>query len=295
MDDESDSADLFAWAPTWRARGAALGKVLAFLAAGLVVTLLASVPVMFVHIKASRSPSLIDTLMLEAPVAVGIVLANGLMWLIWREPLARFGLGAAGRRGLHLGIGLAAGLGFFSALMLLLWALGLARFAGPSGASEALANGLVSVVLFAGVAIVEEGLFRGYGFVQLAGAVSFWPAAIVGSAIFTATHLTNAGETPFGLLHVAVFGLVAAYSVRRTGGIWFALGYHAAWDFTESFVWGAPDSGAVLPGALIHTVLRGPAMLSGGAAGPEGSVFSLVTELALLATAWALGRRKRAG
>ena len=68
-------------------------------------------------------------------------------------------------------------------------------------------------------------------------------------------------------------GLLLAWTVLWTGSLWWAIGYHAAWDWAESYFYGVPDSGTVMPGHLLMTSAHGPQWLSGGAAGPEGSVF----------------------
>ena len=85
-----------------------------------------------------------------------------------------------------------------------------------------------------------------------------------------------------GVGAVVVVGLVLAYSFRRSGALWFAWGYHAAWDFAESFVYGVPDSGVVMPGALLRPSFQGADWLTGGSAGPEGSLL-ILPALALLA------------
>jgi len=66
--------------------------------------------------------------------------------------------------------------------------------------------------------------------------------------------------------------------VWRTGALWWALGYHAAWDWAQSFLFGVADSGLMTPGALMSAHPAGPAWLSGGATGPEGSalMFAIV-------------------
>jgi membrane protease YdiL (CAAX protease family) len=64
--------------------------------------------------------------------------------------------------------------------------------------------------------------------------------------------------------------------LRRTGSLWFAVGFHAAWDWGETFVYSVPDSGTVFPGHLLKTSLHGPGWLTGGVVGPEGSLLCFV-------------------
>ena len=66
------------------------------------------------------------------------------------------------------------------------------------------------------------------------------------------------------------------FTLRRTGNLWFAIGWHAAFDFGETYVYSVPDSGFVMPGHLLAASLHGPRWLTGGTVGPEGSVVDFV-------------------
>ncbi|HTU60556.1 MAG TPA: hypothetical protein VMF89_19025, partial [Polyangiales bacterium] len=66
-----------------------------------------------------------------------------------------------------------------------------------------------------------------------------------------------------------------AFSLWRTGSLWWAIGLHAAWDWAQSFLFGVADSGSVSAYRLMSTHPVGSPWLSGGATGPEGSVFVL--------------------
>src|SRR5581483_6729785 len=50
------------------------------------------------------------------------------------------------------------------------------------------------------------------------------------------------------------------------------VGFHAAWDWGETYFYSVPDSGQVFPGHLLNSSFHGPRWLSGGSVGPEGSV-----------------------
>jgi hypothetical protein len=93
---------------------------------------------------------------------------------------------------------------------------------------------------------------------------------------FALIHMGNAGETRLGIVAVAFFGMFAAATLRVTGNLWLAVGAHAGWDWAQSYFYGVRDSGTVLPGHLFNPHSAGPAWLSGGSVGPEGSVVTLV-------------------
>jgi membrane protease YdiL (CAAX protease family) len=132
------------------------------------------------------------------------------------------------------------------------------------------------------VGLFEEFWMRGYSLFTLTRGVGFWPAAIALSCAFGLVHLRNGGEHWQGLLAAATIGLFFCLTLRRTGTLWFAVGFHAAWDWGESFFYSVADSGMVSPGHLLNSRLQGPEWLSGGSVGPEGSVLCF----AVIAIVW---------
>jgi membrane protease YdiL (CAAX protease family) len=132
-------------------------------------------------------------------------------------------------------------------------------------------------LLFIVVGLFEEFAFRGYLQFTLADGIGFWPAAWILSLGFGAVHLGNKGEGWVGAAGVAMIGLIFALTLRRTGNLWLVVGWHAAFDFGETFLFSVPNSGAVFPGHLSNATLHGPTWLTGGTVGPEGSVFSFIT------------------
>ena len=133
------------------------------------------------------------------------------------------------------------------------------------------------VFFFLLVGFFEEFAFRGYLQFTLADGVGFWPAAFILSIGFGALHLLNKNEGWVGAAGVATIGLIFALALKRTGNLWLVVGWHAAFDFGETFLFSVPDSGTVFEGHLTNASLHGPVWLTGGAVGPEGSVFSFLT------------------
>lgn len=66
--------------------------------------------------------------------------------------------------------------------------------------------------------------------------------------------------------------------MQRTGTIWPAVGFHAAWDFGQTF-YGVPDSGMLPYHGVFHSAFSGPTWLTGGIVGPEASLFTPITLL----------------
>ncbi len=185
------------------------------------------------------------------------------------------------------------GFGGLSFLMGALWLAGAYRIDGLALAGiaiwkYALAWGLV--FLFVGLG--EEFVLRGYPLYTLASGISFWPAAVVMSGLFMAGHIKNPGENWMGLTDVFLIGMFLCFTLWRTGDLWFAVGMHTAWDWGLSYFYSVPDSGMVSAGHLFNIRSMGPDWLTGGSAGPEGSLLNLILDLVFFAL-FALIYRKR--
>lgn len=172
--------------------------------------------------------------------------------------------------------------------------------------SEILRYGSIWLAGFLLVGLVEEASFRGYlqftltrglrGALQLlniealsAGkldAIAFWTSAFVLSFGFGLVHTTNSGESPLGLVVAGLIGLVFCLSLWKTGSLWWAIGFHATWDWAESFLYGVADSGTMVRGHLFATHPVGSPILSGGLTGPEGSAAALFIVLLIAGIIW---------
>ncbi len=223
----------------------------------------------------------------------------GTSWLFSlgeRRPFGAYGLGKHRWRDVFQGAGW--GLVIMSGLIATLHALHLLVFDGCAlGLSSALAYGckwLFSLLL---VGFAEEYFFRGYLQYTLTRgmwgigerlspsnihAVAFWISATLLSIVFAGMHGRNVGETNLGLFVVFLAGMTFAYALWRTGSLWWAIGFHATWDWAQSFLFGVPDSGSISVGRLFVTHASGNPLLSGGSDGPEGSAFVVLALLLAL-------------
>jgi len=143
---------------------------------------------------------------------------------------------------------------------------------------------LYYAVFFLLTGFFEEFLLRGYSQWVLTRGMHFWPAAALLSVSFGAMHGSNPGEARIGLVAVVAIGFFFCLTLRRTGDLWWAVGFHMSWDWGESYLYSVPDSGTVLPGHLLNSSFHGPAWLTGASVGPEGSYLVFV----VLAALWVL-------
>src|SRR5215467_9758383 len=204
--------------------------------------------------------------------------ASLLMAHLERRSVNVYGLPVKQFFGKLFGLGSLLGLGEISLLVGSIAASGGYSFGKISLYGASLVGwGLYWAVTFVFVGLTEEFLFRGYAQYTLARGIGFWPAAAGLSLLFGAGHLANHGETIVGAANVVVTGLVFAFALKRTGNLWLAVGWHAAFDFGETFLFSVPNSGFVFDHHLSSAVLSGPTWLTGGSIGPEGSVFGFLT------------------
>jgi membrane protease YdiL (CAAX protease family) len=209
----------------------------------------------------------------ESTVIAAALVAAGLMARFENRPFGVYGLPVEKAFGKLFWQGVLWGLLFESAAMLIISALGCFSFGNLALSGLALVKfASLWAIGFVMVGIAEEFTFRGYTQFTLSTGIGFWPSAVLLSAAFGAIHLGNAGEGWVGALSVAVFGLFACFTLKRTGNLWFAIGFHAASDYAETFLFSTPDSGLLAQGHLLNSSFHGPRWLTGGTIGPEGSL-----------------------
>ena len=196
-----------------------------------------------------------------------------------------FGLPTRGVFGRNFWAGALWGIGALTVLMLVLRAAGAFTFGSLDlHGARIVKFGFFYLVFFLMTGLFEDFLMRGYSQWVLTRAMNFWPAAAFLSIIFGALHTSNAGETKVGLVAVVFIGFFFCLTLRRTGTLWWAVGFHMAWDWGESFLYSVPDSGTLVQGHLLNSSFQGPDWLTGGSVGPEGSylIFGMMAGLWVL-------------
>jgi|WetSurMetagenome_2_1015567.scaffolds.fasta_scaffold248712_2 uncharacterized protein len=196
------------------------------------------------------------------------------------------------RRGLpQLFAGLLLAFLMIAAVYAVLWANGNAAWQGFTGAGGALS--FAALALVSGVG--EEVLFRGGVFRVLEDSFGTLVALILSGALFGAVHLANPHASWFSAAAIALeAGVLLGAAYAYTRNLWFAIGIHIGWNFTEGGVFGAAVSGNGGGKGLFNMPLKGPEILTGGAFGPEASLVVLIVctaaGLYFLQRSWRRGR-----
>jgi membrane protease YdiL (CAAX protease family) len=74
-----------------------------------------------------------------------------------------------------------------------------------------------------------------------------WPAiaVLVNALVFMSLHMGNPGVTKLGLLQVFLIGVLFSLIVYYWDSLWTVIWAHTAWNFSQSIVFGLPNSGIV--------------------------------------------------
>ena len=228
----------------------------------------------------------------EVVFFLAVLLATWIMSKIEHRALPVYGLARDSRWLRQLFAGMLWGVGCLALLVFALWKAGLLVIDSLLlRGGDAVFYGADWFLGFVFVGLFEEYLSRGYlqytltrglaGFYQAifqtrhSTALGFWTAALVLSILFGLGHGHNPGESPIGLLAAGIVALVFCFSLWRTGSLWWAIGFHASWDWAESFLFGVADSGIFAEHRLLATHPVGDPLFSGGTTGPEGSIVIL--------------------
>jgi uncharacterized protein len=256
---------------------------LIYLAMGGIILLLEGALLHFVHPDASGA--VWWGMSTEASMMLAAILPGFVMAQIEGCAFGDFGLPARGAFGRNFWVGTLWGIVSLTVLMLVLRATGAFTFGSLNlHGGRIVKFALYYALFFLITGFFEEFLLRGYSQWVLTRGMNFWPAAALLSVSFGYLHGANPGEAKIGLVAVVAIGFFFCLTLRRTGNLWWAVGFHMAWDWGESFFYSVPDSGALMPRHLLNSSFQGPDWLTGGSVGPEGSylVFAVIGALWIL-------------
>ena len=137
------------------------------------------------------------------------------------------------------------------------------------------------IAVFAGTLAIELA-FRGYAFQRLVE--SMGPAmGTFFMAIIYAVWRTHAAPTSTAVVVFSfLFGWVLCLAALRTRALWVSWGLHFAYVAVMSIFFGLPIAGGMNYSPIFVTNAVGPAWVTGGGQGPEGSFFGILVGIALL-------------
>jgi membrane protease YdiL (CAAX protease family) len=231
------------------------------------------------------------------PVMFLVVVAAMIIFVLIWKAFRRWVEGDRDREFTLAGAGKEAGAGLLAGFALFSLVTGLVAMAGAIDVTGVRSFGQTQFWAWAGLGIasgiVEETLFRGVILRQLEKLVGTWWALAATSILFGAVHLHNPDATLTGAIAIMIeAGILLGAAYLYTRRLWLAAGMHAAWNFTQAWVFSVPVSGTGQPIGILATERHGPEWLTGGKFGLEASMAAvLVATVAGLFLLWKAHRK----
>ena len=193
----------------------------------------------------------------------------------------------------HLLLGLAVGALFFGVLV------GVMRLCGICSLEKLAFDWKAqweAFMMFFGVAVGEEVLFRGVLFKWIDKRWGLWVALVISGLIFGLVHVTNDNATWWSGFAIAIeAGLLLGAAYKWSGTLWLPIGIHWAWIYTQGNIFGFAVSGNDAGSMWFKVTTQGPDILTGGPFGAEASIISVVLGAAIAAVfVWDFVRREKA-
>lgn len=192
--------------------------------------------------------------------------------VVHRRPLSSIGLARIDARQLFTGF--LSGAFLLTAVVLFLWGLNHVFFQGEWLKPRFQYIDVISLVITAFMAgICEEILFRGYIQHLLSNRLSVPWAIFITSVTFSLAHMANPEYTWISAINIGFIACILSFMTLRTGNLYFAIGFHMAWNLFQGYVFGISVSGEMSQG-IYPVILSGGSMLTGGGFGLEGSLLA---------------------
>lgn len=202
--------------------------------------------------------------------ALGLAVYAGFVRFVERRKVSELAVPGLGR---ELGLGMLVGAGLYTACVLILMMPSIYRIEGLNPWAFMLPA--VAMALSSGV--FEELLFRGALFRIIEEWLGSWIALVVSSFVFGFMHLLNPAGTVLGALFISIeAGVLLAAAFMLTRRLWMSMGFHMAWNYTQSAVFSGIVSGGDSAPGLIRSTIEGPVVLTGGSFGLESSLVAFI-------------------
>jgi len=223
----------------------------------------------FWEIRYADSP-LIGIAMAALMAALAFAVYIAFVKFIERRPVSELALPVMGR---ELGLGMLFGAGLYTLCVLVLMVLGVYRIEEINP----LALLLPSVAMALSSGVFEELLHRGTIFRNVEELLGSWIALLASALFFGFRHLSNADGNIIGAVAITIeAGVLLAAVYLLTRRLWLSIGFHIAWNFTQSGIFSGSVSGAFEKPGLFKATIEGPELLTGGKFGMEATLVALL-------------------
>ena len=216
--------------------------------------------------------------LLEYLLFIGIDILVLVYCALWEKDIFRSFLhpkqgGAAGNTGKDFALGLLIGFVMNGICILIAWLHGDVHFYAGRFQLLYLLCAFVCVCVQSGA---EELVTRGYMMGALGKRYPVWVAIATNALLFAALHLANTGITVLSFLNIAAIGLALSLVIYYLDSLWMCVAIHTAWNFTQNFLFGLPNSGVVSKSSFLHLDAASDSLFYDVAFGVEGTLTAVV-------------------
>lgn len=156
---------------------------------------------------------------------------------------------------------------------------------------------MLFVLSFAAVAIqssAEELHYRAFACGRIRASAPVLYAVLASAFSFGYVHLLNNGVSLLAFVNIVLIGILYALVLCRFNNFAFCCAHHTAWNFTQNFVFGLPNSGTPATLAMMSPTHTASSVVYSADFGVEGAaVATLINVLAIAAALIIASRRKK--
>lgn len=247
-------------------------RILIAAACMIAVIALLQVVATVTHFAPDSGPKVLLAVMLTLVVLMGTYATY--VRLIERRPVTEL---ATQRAAPEFAVGFLIGGALFCVIMLILWLAGVAEIEKGAGWAA------LWMPLLSGfeLAVLQAIFVCGILFRIAEGGLGTWIALAVTIIVFGAMHAGSPGASLISEAAIGVeAGTLLAASYVHSRRLWLPMGLLTAWNFVESGVFGVSVFGHTELG-LLASRFHGAPILTGGPAGPEISIVSVLVCVAV--------------
>lgn len=225
---------------------------------------------------------------------IGLVIVVLLYCALWEKDIFKTMRGA-GRGGMSgnnrkmLALGLVLGFGANGFCILLAWMRGSLTFSAGNSDLPYLLFAFVNVFVQSGG---EEILSRGYMQGVLQKRYGIKTAILVNGLFFGLMHLANPGITVLSCVNTTLYGISMSVVLYYYNSLWFCIAHHTAWNFTQNFLFGLPNSGLAAEKSVLQLTDSSHSLFYDAQFGIEGGFVITVIAVVSIAAIVMKNRKK---
>lgn len=120
-----------------------------------------------------------------------------------------------------------------------------------------------------------------------------WIAILINSVFFALLHFANPGIGVLPMIDIFICGVAFSLVVIATDSFWMAVSIHCAWNYTQNFLFGLPNSGQVFPISIFELSQDASSsiLFYDKEFGIEGSILSVIVNAILAIAMYVLARK----